>query len=340
MSARPDNSTCTFGAGILMKYLQALLQEVDGVRTARDIEHIHRMRVASRRLRAALPLFAGCYPDKKVRGWLKEIRKITRALGEARDADVQIDRLTSIYRGLTDHRYGPGVRRLLLRLKQQRAGMQSRVIQTLDHLLESGVTAEMQQYFGELQPVKELPIPFSRQLYELGFQASQESLQNLFSYEPYIHDEACVTELHAMRVAAKRLRYTLETFSPIYPPKLDKIIKVVRKIQDTLGEIHDCDVWTTYLPVFLQEERRRILDFYGSAGPTRRIAPGIQYLQELRREERKKLYVGFIQNWEEWKQAGLWQNLEDILELPVSFQGEVYPPAETPAMIENQEEGS
>ncbi len=281
MSPRPDNSTCTFGAGILIKYLQALLQEVDGVRGAQDIEHIHRMRVASRRLRAALPLFARCYPDKKVHSWLKQIRRITRALGEARDADVQIDRLEDIYRSLPERRYGPGVRRLLLRLKQQRAGMQSHVVQTLDHLLESGVIAEMQQYFGELQPVDDLPIPYSRSLYELGFQAGQDSLQDLFSYEPYIHDESCVPELHAMRVAAKHLRYTLETFSPLYPPKLDRTIKVVRKIQDTLGEIHDSDVWVDYLPTFLEEERKRIIEFYGSAGPTRRIVPGIQYLQEF-----------------------------------------------------------
>ena len=48
------------------------------------------MRVASRRLRAALPLFSSCFPEKDFRHWMHEIKSVTRALGEARDTDVQI----------------------------------------------------------------------------------------------------------------------------------------------------------------------------------------------------------------------------------------------------------
>ncbi len=327
MSVRPDNSTCTFGAGILMKYLRALLQEVEGVRAAKDIEYIHRMRVASRRLRSALPLFAACYPEKKVRAWLKEIRRITSALGKARDTDVQTDHLTNIYRELPGPAYRPGVRRLILRLKQRRAGMQEHVIKTLEHLMESGATTEMQMYFREQLPAEGIPTVYSRELYQLAHDACHESLENLFAYEEYIYDKSHLTELHAMRVAAKNLRYTLETFSEIYPSKLDKVIKVVRKIQDTLGEIHDSDVWIAYLPTFLEEERERVLDFYGNTGPARRLDTGILYLQETRREERADLYQGFLKDWDRWKEEGLWQTLDKILRLPVSFQQEIYPPA-------------
>jgi CHAD domain-containing protein len=70
--------------------LEAFEKEIEGVRAAEDIEYIHRMRVASRRLRAALPLFLSCLPQKQYARWMKEITGITRALGEARDADVQI----------------------------------------------------------------------------------------------------------------------------------------------------------------------------------------------------------------------------------------------------------
>ena len=52
------------------------------------------MRVASRRLRAALPLFRTCFPAKQYTRWMHEIAIITRALGEARDTDVQIAYLT------------------------------------------------------------------------------------------------------------------------------------------------------------------------------------------------------------------------------------------------------
>ena len=72
------------------RLLDAFTCEITGVKEAQDIEYIHRMRVASRRLRAALPLFSSCFPDKQYTKWMKEITKITRALGDARDADVQI----------------------------------------------------------------------------------------------------------------------------------------------------------------------------------------------------------------------------------------------------------
>jgi hypothetical protein len=70
--------------------LDAFTTEISGVKEAQDIEYIHRMRVASRRLRAALPLFRTCFPDKQYLKWMQEITRITRALGDARDADVQI----------------------------------------------------------------------------------------------------------------------------------------------------------------------------------------------------------------------------------------------------------
>ena len=61
----PLKAECIFGVQRLLPLLDAFSKEIDGVRTAQDIEHIHRMRVASRRLRAALPLFASCFPEKK-----------------------------------------------------------------------------------------------------------------------------------------------------------------------------------------------------------------------------------------------------------------------------------
>lgn len=326
MSLRPDKSACIFGAGKLTNSLQALLQEVDGVRAARDIEHIHRMRVASRRLRSALPLFAGCYPAKKVSAWLKEVRRVTRALGAARDLDVQIDRLERVYNALPRRSYRPGVHRLLVRLKQQRTELQARVLQALDRLLESAAVAEMQKLFLR-QQASAPPVSFSRGLYRLAFTSVQQRLDELFSFEAYIHHVECVSELHAMRIAAKRVRYTLETFSNIYPAPIQEILKALRKAQDTLGEIHDCDVWIGFLPTFLEDEQKRAITYYGNAAPAKRLAAGILFLQESRQLERDTLYRSFITDWDEWKKAGLWQSLEHMLRLPLSFQGEVYPPA-------------
>ncbi|WP_211530538.1 YfcE family phosphodiesterase [Methanocalculus chunghsingensis] len=97
-----DTGFCLFGAEIMGKLTEDLLSEADGVRESDDIEYIHRMRVASRRIRAALPLFTICFPGKEYKRLRKSIRAITRSLGDARDLDVQMDFLTSYLETLPD----------------------------------------------------------------------------------------------------------------------------------------------------------------------------------------------------------------------------------------------
>ena len=64
---------------------------------AHDVEHVHRLRVATRRASAALKLYRDCVGDKPARWMKKWLRKIRRAAGDARDLDVLADRLAHDY---------------------------------------------------------------------------------------------------------------------------------------------------------------------------------------------------------------------------------------------------
>jgi CHAD domain-containing protein len=66
----------------------------DGVLDVEEIEALHDMRVATRRLRAALEVFAPAFPAKRHRKALKRVKKLADALGERRDRDVAIEFLT------------------------------------------------------------------------------------------------------------------------------------------------------------------------------------------------------------------------------------------------------
>jgi len=46
--------------------------------------------------------------------------------------------------------------------------------------------------------------------------------------------------LHQFRLRGKRVRYSLELFRPVYGPKLEKLLKRLRRAQNALGEINDC----------------------------------------------------------------------------------------------------
>ena len=67
-----------------------LLSAADGVLDTEDIERVHAMRVASRRLRAVLEIFAPCFPRADHRAVLAEVKALADALGARRDPDVQL----------------------------------------------------------------------------------------------------------------------------------------------------------------------------------------------------------------------------------------------------------
>ncbi len=330
MSRRTDSSLCIFGAQVLINHLAALESETDGVRTAgADIEHIHRMRVATRRLRAAMPLFSGCLPVKKYAAWEKGIRSITRALGAARDADVQIEALDKFAQGLTQPEQKPGLARLLLRLRQQRAGLQPKVVKALDRFDGSGVLVSMRDVLAG-RAEKQAGPPFSQELYLHARDSILPRLDEYLAYDSIVAQVERVTELHAMRIAAKRLRYTLETFSPLFANGLKPWLPAIREQQDTLGSIHDCDVWTSFLPDFLEEEFQRVMDFYGYNRPFYRLQPGIQAFILDRQTARDRLYRGFVPDWEKQQKRRFWQGLVSTLEMPLFRAGGLYPPTEPP----------
>ena len=80
-------------------------------------------------------------------------------------------------------------------------------------------------------------------------------LKALLSYERWVHNIDAVAEHHAMRIAAKRLRYTIEIYAPLYRLGLKKYLSRVKKIQEILGDMHDCDVWIDTVMVMLLKER-------------------------------------------------------------------------------------
>lgn len=308
MKNRADLSIQEFGAEVLLRNVSALEVEFEGVRQGQDIEAIHRMRVASRRLRAALPLFGPALAPRKGEAWTRTIRELTKALGAARDLDVQIDHLQAYYLGLPSGPLRPGIRRLLLRLRQRRQKLQQAVEKALADLVKSEALMEMKR---KLQPILEdveTP-PRSPALSTLSSDSIREKLEQLLLYEAFIHNPEDKEELHAMRIAAKRLRYTLEIFSPLYTSEMKPYLKALRQAQELLGEIHDCDVWMLYLPKFQERERRRTAHYFGTERPFRRLQPGLEAYFADRVTTRDRLYLEFLEKWQGWRQAGLWDQL-------------------------------
>ncbi len=329
-----DHLVCAFGGTILQKHLDSMKGEIEGVKQGTDIEYIHRMRVASRRFRNALEIFSGCFSSKKYILWQEKIRSLTRALGAARDLDVQIFHIERIYEQVEVPKYKTGIRRLLLRLRQRRQKQQQRVLSTLDLFQQSNVLNEIEQQLQKKRIAEEPGRPLSSNLYRLSNELINSRLDALYIFEPFIHKPECKKELHAMRIAAKHFRYSLETFSILYPGALESAINKTRKLQENLGEIHDRDVWIEYLPQFLELETKRILRFYGNRRQVTTFQYGILYLEDLEEKLRNNIYKEFLATWEKWEAAGVWDQLrsEILVHLPPD---QIYPPQSSPVTAMN-----
>ena len=153
----------------------------------------------------------------------------------------------------------------------------------------------------------------SQRLFQTANTQIQSRLDEFLFYEVFIFDPVRINELHQMRIAVKHLRYTLEIFSELYSSKTDFALDIARKSQQILGEIHDADVWSLYLPRFLSREETRVTQFFGYKGPVNRLKPGIDFLLENRKLERDRLYKQYLQEWKKWKLKETWLNLRKII---------------------------
>jgi CHAD domain-containing protein len=313
MAGKMDPFIRNFGAQIMLRQLQAMQAEADGVLQATDIECIHRMRVASRRLRAAQVLFDGFLPRRHTPDWEKLIKRVTQSLGQARDLDIQLETIQRFRLTVMDPQCTAGANRLYLRLLQSRSNAQKIVNRSVQKFETAGVLHYITPRLEKATRIEEENSRVSSAMFALADQSIRQRLDELLAYEEIVYLPEKVTELHAARIAAKRLRYTLEIFDPIYPESLKQWLKPVKEIQESLGLIHDCDVWIAFLPCFIDEERELTRSYFGHLRGFSKILPGIEVFTLNRGADRQRHYLQFLQTWKTAKRKRTWDKLREYV---------------------------
>jgi len=211
-----------------------------------DVEHVHRLRVATRRARAALAAFQPFCLRRPFRETRTRLRRIRRAATEARRLDVQLDILT---RDATENppsvqlAYEPILQDLRRRRNQQQPLLQ-------DLAREHRRLGRREGIKGLLRfpPLKDSwPTDYmstersSGGPYTLGALASTHLPALLELVQPACEkDLNDPIELHALRINGKKLRYALELFAGCYSPRLrDEIYPRLETMLEDLGRIND-----------------------------------------------------------------------------------------------------
>jgi CHAD domain-containing protein len=302
----------------LREQLDLLMRELHGVRRNDDVEPVHQARVASRRVRAALSMFADCFKTKKAANWPKRIKKLTRELGAARDKDVQIEFVEQFLAALDekDKKNRPGVERLLLRLRQGREALQSEVVAMLDKLEKAGTLAEM---YGEMERVlfalrSQGTVPSSPFVLQATRAHIGDKKEGLMACARSLDDPEDARGHHQMRIAAKKLRYTLEISNRAYEGRLEDSIAAFKQVQSLLGDVHDCDVWVQSIDGLLEQERLATVKYFGHSQPFNRLKPGLLLVCEDRAQHRRQVFGELLECWNGLDAEHFWNTLEDVLE--------------------------
>ena len=311
-----DSGYRLLAARYIRRQAKQLAEQLDGVRAAADIEFVHRARVATRRLRAALRMFDNCCVPKQIKRWRKAIRRTTTKLGNARDRDVQIDLLCGALSVLNAKECFPGIARILVQLERDRERLQRKVVKAVDRLQAKGVLREMRRATkrvlrGIVSQPEDVQTPAA---YYQTERHILRQLEELLRHQESLADPGDRQGHHAMRIAAKRLRYTLEIARPVYPGRLDEAVEAIKRVQSLLGDVHDCDVWAEHLDAFASQQHDRIVALFGDAGRLVRLQAGIEYLREDRRCYRQEVFRQLVEYWAELSRRQFWEGLKRVVQ--------------------------
>lgn len=115
----PDKTLETCAKLIIVSYFREMMSHKEGAIDGTDIKFVHDIRVASRRLRAAMDNFAACFEKEPFKKHYKQVRTITRTMGAVRDLDVLIARFQNELPTLSEVEQG-NIQGLIEHLQQER----------------------------------------------------------------------------------------------------------------------------------------------------------------------------------------------------------------------------
>lgn len=219
---------------LIWSCLSHLQGNLRGSVEGRDPEYLHQMRVALRRLRVVLRMTEKVRADEELAALRKELAELGAALGRIREWDVFIAGICSMPSGHA------GLQALLAVCERQRAECYAALISTvlareLQHLLLRFSVWMSGSYWRQAEQgapkTHEFATRHLHRLYRRYARASQQ--QNSGDAE----------RLHALRIHAKKLRYSAEFFAYLYDTKKAKsFLAELGEVQEILGQINDIAV--------------------------------------------------------------------------------------------------
>lgn len=237
---------------ILQNLLEAMEANEEGTCAARDPEFLHDFRVAVRRTRSALSQIKGVLPAPVLERFRPEFAWLGEITGPTRDLDVFLLRFES-YRDSLPEEFRDALEPLGRFLEAHQRSEQRRLVEALASPRYRQLKKDWAEFLtghgAEVSP-PDAGLPVA----EVAGRRIRKVLRRALREGEAIGNDSPPEDLHELRKTCKKLRYLLEFFQSLYPPrKVARLIKALKSLQDNLGDFQDLQVQSAALQKFAEQ---------------------------------------------------------------------------------------
>lgn len=296
-----EDSVDSAARKVVWQQLSALREQDAGVRCGADPEALHDMRVATRRLRAALAMFREAFSPSDW-SWLRgELRWLRQNLGSVRDMDVQLQRLAG-FGASTPAALRDALATYARFLERRRARRRKEMLAALSSPRYFALLVRLESY--ATSPVGERHGKAFRPLGELAAHEIEKAYRRVCKRGEKVEAEPTPEGLHGLRIRAKRLRYALELCRDLTGREGAKVIRRLVRVQDLLGSFHDAVVAADFVRQYVEGPGRR-------AGAPALITLGAFLAHQLHRADEMRL--DFARTWKRFARRRTRREIETVL---------------------------
>ena len=247
-----DDHIAEAGRKVMRFHLARMLDHEPGVRAGIESEAVHKMRVATRRQRAAWRIFGEAFSKGRTKRYRDGLRETARRLGAVRDLDVQLE-AADAYRADLPVAEQRGLEPLLAAWRQHRDDARVLLLRELD---SGGFRRWLDDYIDfvrtEGAAVRQVGAVQPHRIRDTAPSRIWTAYEGVRGYESALR-WADVETLHELRIAGKWLRYSMEFVREPLGRDIDPLIARVTALQDHLGLMNDADVTASMTRTFLVE---------------------------------------------------------------------------------------
>ncbi|RWX44425.1 CHAD domain-containing protein [Candidatus Electrothrix aarhusensis] len=249
VTLKSDMAALTAAKSIYRDLLGTMQKNEQGILDDLDSEFLHDFRVAIRRTRSGLDMIKKALEPKISARFKEEFRYLGKITGPVRDLDVYL-LMEEDYKAMLPDHLQKGLHYFFEDLAEQRKKEQEKLVQALQSSQYKTIIKDWEKYLRQkknTEATEKTPV--------IGIMAKKiirKRFERVLRDGRAIDTDSPDESLHRLRIQGKKLRYCLEFFSSLYPPKeMKRLIKQLKNLQNNLGLFNDLSVQQDMLNNYL-----------------------------------------------------------------------------------------